>query len=224
MSHAAPVLFIGNKNYSSWSLRAWLAVRKAGVPFEERLIVLDRPSTDADIRTVSPGGRVPALHIGDTVIWDSLAIMEWAAEQAPRHGRALWPTDPLARAVARSATAEMHAGFAALRQAFPMSLKRVGLARRTPAPSAALADASRVEQLWADLRGRFGGEGPWLFGTWSLADAAFAPVATRLASYAVPISAATLAYVETALAYPDFQDWRAAGVLETWTEGDVDLV
>jgi glutathione S-transferase len=220
MTSAVPVLFIGNKNYSSWSLRAWLALTKAGVQFEERLIVLDQPHTDAEIRAVSPAGRVPVLRVGDSVIWDSLAIMEWAGERAPN----LWPADPLTRAVARSAVAEMHAGFGALRQAFPMSIKRMAVPRRTPAPDAALADVARIEAMWAELRGRFGAGGPWLFGTWSLADAAFAPVATRFESYAIPLSPAARAYVDTTLADADFQGWAAAGRVETWIEGDVDLV
>jgi glutathione S-transferase len=218
-----PILFIGNKNYSSWSLRAWLAMRKSGVTFTEHQIILDTPTTAAEITAINPAGRVPALALAEGLIWDSLSIMEWADEQAQAAGRApLWPNDPFARATARSAAAEMHSGFAALRNNFPMSLKRVRQPRRTPAGEAALSDVARIEVLWADLRARFGQSGPWLFGAWSLADAAFAPVAARLDSYAVDTMPETQAYIAAQFSDPDFQAWRQVGVLEPWVEGDID--
>lgn len=220
---AKPILYIGNRNYSSWSLRGWLAMQKSGLAFDERLIVLDTTRTVQEIRAVNPAGRVPALVTRDGLIWDSLSIMEWAAERAREaDGRMLWPRDPFARAVARSAAAEMHGGFQALRSAYPMNLKRVGEARSTPAPDEAAHDVRRVIRLWTDLRAQFGKGGPWLFGHWSLADAAFAPVATRLRSYAVDTDPRTEAYIDVQLADPEFRDWRALALAETWTEGDID--
>jgi len=204
-----PVLFIGDKRLSTWSMRPWLALKKAGIEFEERMIRLDRPETRAAIEAVSPGGTVPVLHDGlhgsETAIWDSLAICEWAAERAP----ALWPADPGLRARARSAACWMHDGVPALRQECPMDLQR------TPAPialsEAARRDLAALEALWAALKT---GEGNFLFGAWSIADAMFAPVATRVRDYALPVGAAAQAYCDRLLAEECFGDWQAAARAE----------
>jgi glutathione S-transferase len=213
-----PTLFIGNKNYSSWSLRPWLALRWAGISFEERLIPLGGPgygkSRIPEVVAVSPSGRVPALDLGGGVtIWDSLAICEWAAEQAPSAG--LWPADPSARAVARSVTCEMHSGFAAIRRDLGMNIRR----RTAPRDWAedTRADLARVEELWAWTRDRFGASGPFLFGARSIVDAFFAPVATRLRTYGVPLSANAAACCEAILSDRDFKDWEAAAEAEAWT-------
>lgn len=218
-------LWIGDKNYSSWSMRPWLALRWAGIAFAERAIVLGprygRPNPE--ILAVSPSGRVPALVLADaTQIWDSLAICEWAAETAPDAG--LWPQDRTARAVARAATAEMHSGFAALRQTYPMNLRRKATPPRADV-SAAAADVARIEALWGDLRTRFGAGGPYLFGARpGIVDAFFTPVATRFRTYGVRLSGAAEDYAQALLANPDFRDWDAAAHAETTTIAETDAV
>jgi glutathione S-transferase len=224
MSTPTPILFIGNKNYSSWSMRPWLALRWAGIAFEERLIPLGGPgygkSKIEAVLAVSPSGKVPALQLGDTTIWDSLAICEWAAEQNP----ALWPQDPLIHALARSAAAEMHSGFPALRRDFSMNLRRKGALRQTPAGVDAQEDIARVDETWRELRSRFGGAGPYLFGARSIADAMYAPVATRFRSYGVALSPPAQAYANAVLADPAFQEWDAAAQEEPWTIPTTDAV
>lgn len=206
MSHR--LLVIGNKNYSSWSLRAWLALTMPEIPFTEQRIALDEPGTAEAIRRHSPAGRVPILVEGDVVWWDSLAIVEHAAELAP----ALWPAAPAARATARSIAAEMHSGFQALRNELPMNVRASG---RKVAPSrAALADIDRIKQIWRDARSRFGDDGPWLFGTFSAADAMFAPVASRFATYGVALDEPLRAYQATVLGCPAMQRWAAAAAVE----------
>jgi glutathione S-transferase len=209
-----PVLYIGNKNYSSWSMRPWLALRWGGVAFEERVIPLGGPgygkSKIGEILAVSPSGRVPALHVGETVIWDSLAISEWAAEQAP----SLWPADPLARAVARSAAAEMHSGFGALRRDGSMNVRR--RAGKRDWPEDTRSDIARLEELWGGLRARFGAGGPFLFGARSVADAFYAPVCTRLRTYDVAVGAVAQAYCDAIFADAAFRDWEEAAAAETW--------
>jgi glutathione S-transferase len=206
----ANVLYIGNKTLSSWSLRPWLVLRWGGIAFEERLIRLDQPGYGrqeiAAVKAVSPNGTVPALHVDGTVIWDSLAIAEWAAEQvAP--GR-LWPEDPALRAQARSATCEMHSGFAAVRRDLSMNL-----ALRLPVqpdwPEDTRRGLARIDALWRELRERHAARGPWLFGRRSIADAFFVPVATRLRSYAVPVTGIVAEYRETLLSDPDVLAWEA---------------
>lgn len=212
----APTLFIGNKAYSSWSMRPWLALKWAGVVFEERVIPLGGvgygKSKIPEVLAVSPSGRVPALEIDGLTIWDSLAICEWAAEQHP----ALWPQDPIARALARSAAAEMHSGFAALRGHYSMNLRRKGQPTKQPPADNVLADIARIDELWSHLRGRFGGAGAHLCGPRSIADAMFTPVATRFRSYGVALSAPAQAYADTLLADPAFQEWDAAAQVEPW--------
>ncbi len=205
-------LFIGNKNYSSWSLRPWLALKLAGISFEEVLIPLYQAATRQDILRHSPTGKVPALKIDDTVIWDSLAICEWAAEQAPE--ARLWPQDPITRAVARSVSAEMHSGFVGLRSALPMNIRRATPPRNlTPA---AQEDINRVTALWRDCRKRFGVGGPFLFGTPTIADAMFAPVVTRFTSYLVDVDDESRAYMSAVLALPPMVEWIEAGKREPW--------
>lgn len=213
---ARTILYIGNKNYSSWSLRPWLALRWGGIGFDEHVIPLGGEgygkSRIREVLAVSPSGRVPALNWDGVVIQESLAICEWAAEQAP----SLWPADAKARAQARAAAAEMHAGFAALRRDMSMNIRR--RLDRTPAwPEDTERDLARLFELWDGLRGRFGGEGPWLFGARGIADAMFAPVTTRLRTYKVDAPAAARAYCETLFADSDFKDWQRAALAETWT-------
>lgn len=211
-----PVLHIGNKNYSSWSLRPWLALKWGGIPFEENIIPLGGEGYGRaqikEVLKVSPSGRVPALHLGDAVINDSLAICEWAAEQTP----SLWPADPIVRALARSASAEMHSGFVALRTAMSCNIRR-RLEREPDWNSATRADLTRLYELWGGLRARFGGEGPFLFGQRSIADAMYAPVCTRLRTYKVSAPEDAQAYCATIFADPAFQDWERAGEAETMT-------
>lgn len=210
-----PILFTGNCNYSSWSMRPWLVLSWAQIAFEQRVIPLGPDSGDRrqpEILAVSPVGTVPVLHVGDDVIYDSLAISEWAAEQVPT----LWPSAAGARALARAAACEMHAGFAALREALPCNVRRRAEPRALS--QAVLRDVARIEQLWSALRGRFGATGPYLFGvTPSIADAFFTPVATRFRTYAVPLGDEARAYTETLLANSAFREWEAAAGAESWT-------
>ncbi len=201
-------LLIGDKVWSSWSMRPWLALRRAGAPFTETLISLRTPSTDAHIRAAgSPSGLVPVLKDGDLVIWDSLAICEYAAERF--EAAKLWPRDYTARAVGRSACAEMHAGFHSMRGELSMDLAKREKATLVPATE---EDVRRVVSLWNSLLSRFGG--PFLLGPdWSIADAFFTPVATRLRSYGVHPSdygdtGAAGAYSERLLEQPEFLQWE----------------
>ncbi|HLL24404.1 MAG TPA: glutathione S-transferase family protein [Kofleriaceae bacterium] len=193
-------LYVGNKRYSSWSLRPYLALAHAGVAFETQTILLDQPSTKAEIARVNPAAKVPVLHDGDLVIWDSLAICEYAHELAGN----LWPADRALRARARSISAEMHAGFAALRQAMPMDLCATKAGEgHTPE---ALADAARVQQIWREALSASGG--PFLFGAFTIADAMFAPVATRFRTYGVSLDPQLQAYAHAIAAHPAMQAWQ----------------
>jgi glutathione S-transferase len=209
-----PVLYIGNKNYSSWSMRPWLALKWGGIAFDEKIIPLGGEgygrSQIKEVREVSPSGRVPALHVGRTVIYESLAICEWAAEQAP----SLWPSDALARAEARAASAEMHAGFFALREAMSCNIRR-HLDREQPWSGAVRADLAQLFDLWERLLNTYGG--PFLFGQRSIADAMYAPVCTRLRTYRVTTPQHAQTYCDTIFADAAFQDWEHAGKAETWT-------
>lgn len=207
------ILVIGNKNYSSWSLRAWLALRVGSVAFEERRVVLDQPQTKAEILRHSPSGKVPCLIDGSLQVWDSLAICETANERYV--GGGLWPADPVARAHARATTAEMHAGFAALRTYMPMDIR----SRRADAGTAArqrsevAADIERILALWSDCLARSGG--PLLYGGFSIADAFYAPVVTRFATYGVALPPPLAAYAEAVWALPAMQQWVDAAHAET---------
>jgi glutathione S-transferase len=185
-------LYIGNKNYSSWSLRAWLALKHVGTPFKEVVIPLEGAGLPtAAIHPHSPSGKVPALRYGDLVVWDSLAIGEYLAEEF--HQAHLWPTDRIARAFARCASAEMHSGFPNLRSALPMNIRRTPFT--LPLTPAVETEVARIVSLWNECRRRFGANGPFLFGRFSLADAMFAPVATRFRTYGVPLDEKTASYV-----------------------------
>lgn len=204
-------LLIGNKNYSSWSLRGWLLAELSGADYQETLVPLFRPDTHARLQAHSPTAKVPVLKTDDAgVIWDSLAIAEYLAERFPE--AAMWPRDVAARAMARSVCAEMHSGFVALRSHMPMDMQR-----STPLASIAddvQNDIQRIIALWAACRQRFGQSGPYLFGELGIADAYFAPVASRLRSYAVPLPEEAAAYVETIFQWPAFQRWLQAALKE----------
>jgi glutathione S-transferase len=206
-------LLIGNKNYSSWSLRPWLVLRMAGIDFEEVRIPLYEPGSNAELLRHSPAGKVPILRDGDLVIWDSLAICEYAAELAPR--AKLWPDDRAARAHARSISAEMHSGFVAMRTSMPMNLRVAGARLAVPPSPAVQADVARVVAIFEDCRARHAAHGDFLFGGFTIADAMYAPVATRLRSYGVSLPARSQAWVDAIFALPPMRDWVAAGVAET---------
>jgi glutathione S-transferase len=205
-------LVIGNKTYSSWSLRAWLVLKRTAQPFEEVVVALDQTDTRAAILRHSPSGRVPVLRHGEVTVWESLAIAEYLAEVFPDAG--LWPAERAARAVARAVSGEMHAGFAALRAHLPMDVHR-----RHPCPAvipAVAADIARITGIWRDCRARFGGDGPFLFGRFGIADAMYAPVASRFTTYAVELDPASTAYVEAIRTEPAMQEWLEAARREPW--------
>jgi len=207
---AKPVLVVGSKNYSSWSLRPWLLLRQFGVAFDEIVLPLDTPEFYARIGDYSPTGRVPVLHDGDVRIWDSLAIAEYANERW-LDGRG-WPADVAARALARSISAEMHSGFAALRGELPMNCrKRV---KNHPTSKDAQADIARVKAIWREARERFGKGGAFLFGAFGMADAMYAPVVLRFIGYDVALDPVERAYADAILALPALQEWLAATVNE----------
>ena len=204
-------LVIGNKNYSSWSLRGWLLAELSGAAYQETLVPLFQPDTHARLLAHSPAGKVPVLKTDNAgVIWDSLAIAEYLAERFPDAG--MWPADVAARAMARSVCAEMHSGFSALRNHMPMDMQRHQALASIPGD--VQGDVQRILALWAVCRERFGQKGPYLFGEVSIADAYFAPVASRLRSYAVPLPAEAAAYVETIYQWPAFQRWYQAALQE----------
>ena len=210
-----PALYIGNKTYSSWSLRPWLALRHARIPFDEVVIPLDQPESAARLRAASPGGRVPALHDRGLVIWESIAILEYVADLWP--AARLWPEEPVERAVARAVSAEMHAGFAALRQAMPMKLNRaIGPQSPDKVTDAVRADIARVEAIWTDCRRRYGAGGDFLFGRFTAADAMFAPVVTRFRTYAVPLPPVCAEYAQAIWTLPEVQEWVAGAAAETF--------
>jgi glutathione S-transferase len=213
-------LIIGNKNYSSWSLRPWLAMTQAGIPFDETVIALDMPDTKAKIAKFSPAGKVPILHHGKVVAWETLAILEYLAEVFPE--KKLWPAGKAARAMARAISSEMHAGFSALRSACPMNLRRPQ--KPIALSDAVKRDAARIEDIWKTARSTYGKSGKFLFGRFSIADAMFAPVVTRFDTYAIPVSKDSRAYMDAVLGLPAFQSWKAAGLKESWVlaEDEVD--
>lgn len=203
-------LIIGNKNYSSWSLRAALAMELAQAPYDEVLIQLGQPDSRAQILAYSPTGKVPLLNTEEGPLWDSLAIAEYLAECFPEAH--LWPRGQYARGLARSVCAEMHSGFIGLRTHLPMDLARDQPLATIPVD--ALADIQRVVELWSDCRARFGADGDFLFGHASIADAFFAPVAARLHSYQVALPAVAAAYISTIYQWPAFQRWYQAALKE----------
>lgn len=205
-------LFIANKAYSSWSLRPWLLMRHFGLPFEEVVIPLDRPTTRIDILRHSPTGKLPALAAEGLVIWESLAIMDYLADAHP--DVAVWPRDRLARAIARTVAAEMHAGYPDLRRACPMNMRRP--VRPIATSEAVQADVDRIETVWATTRHGYGAGGPFLFGAFTAADAMFAPVVNRFEIYDLPRKPESRAYMAAMQALPAWQDWLAGARAEPW--------
>ena len=205
-------LVIGNKNYSSWSMRPWLALRANNIAFDEVLIPLYTGEADkARILAFAGSGKVPCLIDGDVTVWDSLAIIEYVAERFPQTG--IWPQDHAARAHARSISAEMHSGFASLRNECGMNLHRPVGAKKLSAE--ARADIARVKQIWSGCRAAYGKSGPFLFGSFGGADAMFAPVVHRFRTYAMAVEPDVQAYMDTMMALPAFQEWTQAGLAET---------
>ncbi len=209
-------LIIGNKKYSSWSLRPWIAMTVAGIPFEDRVIPFESDEFKRDVGGVSGTGKVPVLIDGDIRVWESLAILEYLAEKFPAAG--LWPNDVAARARARVVANEMHAGFQPLRSHLPMNFARRVIKRDLPPP--VLANVQRIETLWADCRARFGAAGPFLFGAFSNADAMYAPVVGRFYTYDVEVGEGTRTYMNAIMALPAWQQWVAAGIKEPWLFAD----
>lgn len=205
-------LVIGNKNYSSWSMRPWLALRVGGIAFEERFIPLyASPADKQRILDITPAGKVPALIDGDVTVWDSLAIIEYAAERFPEAG--LWPANPASRAHARSISAEMHSGFSALRRECGMNLhRRIGA---KPLSDNARADIARIQELWTDCRRRSAGDGPFLFGSFTAADAMYAPVIHRFRTYAIEVTSPVREYMDAMMALSAFRQWTEEGLAET---------
>jgi glutathione S-transferase len=208
----ALTLVIGNKNYSSWSLRPWIAMKVAQIPFDEVLIPLYEPGSREKVLAYSPAGKVPILIDDGTPIWESLAILEYLAEQFP--GAGLWPTDAKARAHARAVASEMHAGFAPLRRNCPMNMWRPPGPRDLPVEVA--DNARRIDAIWTDCRVHFGAGGPFLFGAFSAADAMYAPIVSRFSTYAIDVGAASRAYMQAVMALPAWQEWAASALAETW--------
>ena len=206
-------LVIGNKNYSSWSMRPWLALRANNIPFDEIFVPLytdDKVDKDR-ILSFTHSGKVPALIDGDVTIWDSLAIIEYVAERFPE--ARLWPEDRARRAHARSISAEMHSGFMALRNECGMNLHRP--VRAVELSADAHANVMRIQEIWIECRERYGTSGPFLFGAFGAADAMFAPVVHRFRTYAIPVAPQGAAYMETMMALPAFAEWTRAGLAET---------
>ena len=204
-------LVIGNKNYSSWSLRAWLLLKHVGLSFEEVVIALDQPETRERIERYGPSGRVPVLHHGALRVWDSLAIYEYVAELTGK----VWPQERGARALARSICAEMHSGFTTLRSLWPMNARARN--RRTAVTTPLEADIERIDELWNDCRSRCGAAGPWLFGDYSAADAMYAPVVLRFNTYGARVSQTARWYMASVLEDGALQEWLQAAKHEPWT-------
>jgi glutathione S-transferase len=208
-------LFIGNKAYSSWSLRGWLAAKQSGLPFEEAVV----PLYDEDWEKRREGdefapssGKVPILWDGEVVVWDSLAIVEYLNEKSG--GDKFWPQDEAARAMARSMAAEMHSSFSALRREHSMNIRRI-YPPATPSPDV-LQDIARIMQLWAEARARYGGSGDFLFGEFGAADIMFAPVVTRFITYQLPVARFAEGYMQAIIAHPFMQEWIGGAQAEDW--------
>lgn len=204
-------LIIGNKNYSSWSLRAWFLLREAGIDFEEHRIALDTATTAEEIAHFSPAGKVPILILDDLTIWDSMAIAETVAERWP--DKNLWPADPVARAHARSISNEMHSGFLHLRECMPMNCRAMG--RKVPIPDELGDEIERIYHSWSECHRRYGDLGPWLFGDFSIADAMYAPVVLRFRTYGINLPESAGYYPHRLLESKAIQDWLAASESET---------
>jgi glutathione S-transferase len=215
-------LIIGNKNYSSWSMRPWIAMKVANIPFEETVISLNAPDFKQVVGSASGSGKVPVLIDSDIRVWESLAILEYLAEKFPP--ARLWPTNSAARAMARAISSEMHAGFVPLRRHMPMNMWRP-VKKRALTPEVE-ANIKRIEAIWNDCRARFGAktEGAFLFGQFGAADAMYAPVVARLHTYAVDVGEVSRGYMEAVMALPAWQEWHAAAITEPWVlaEDEVD--
>ena len=212
-------LYIGNKNYSSWSLRPWLLMKHFGIPFAEHMVSVAGREYNAALKPLAGNARVPCLHDDGFAIWESIAIAEYLAERHPQ----MWPADAKARARARSVSAEMHAGFVALRTAMPMNLKLK--LKGKPAAPAVQRDIDRIAEIWVEARTQFAsGDGPWLFGDFSVADAMFAPVAWRLHVYNVELPSVAAAWRDTVLAHPAMREWYSAALLETEAHAHYDCL
>ena len=203
-------LYVGNKNYSSWSFRPWIAMEAAGVPFKDEVIPFDFAAGNPEFRKLSPTGRVPVLHHGDVRVWESLAIIEYVAELFPEAG--IWPRDRAARAEARAISMEMLSGFRALRNACPMNIRR--MPGEIDLPEGVMGDVARIEAIWKAALARSGG--PFLFGAFSAADAMYAPVVNRFEIYRLTKDEAALAYMARMKAHAAWQKWQAAALAEPW--------
>jgi glutathione S-transferase len=203
-------LIIGNKNYSSWSLRAWLLLREAGIPFEEHRIALDLPNSVSEIAAFSSAGRVPILKLDDVTVWDTMAIAETIAERWPEKN--LWPTDSAERAHARAISAEMHSGFSVLRSCMPMNCRAMG--RKVPLPDELGRDIDRIIAIWAECHKKYGDKGGWLFGDFSIADAMFAPVVLRFRTYGINLPESAGYYPHRLLESAAMQEWLLAAESE----------
>jgi len=203
-------LYVGNKNYSSWSFRPWIAMEAAGVPFKDVVIPFDFAAGNPEFRKLSPTGRVPVLHHGEVRVWESLAIIEYVAELFPEAG--IWPKDRAARAEARAISMEMLSGFRALRGACPMNIRRAP--GEIDLPEGVSDDVARIEAIWKAALARSGG--PFLFGAFSAADAMYAPVVNRFKIYRLTKDEAVLAYMARVKAHPAWQKWQAAALAEPW--------
>lgn len=204
-------LVIGNKAYSSWSLRPWLALKHTGAPFIETRVPLYVPGYKETLLRHAPSGKVPVLKHGAVTVWDSLAICEYLAELFPK--AELWPREPGTRAQARAVSAEMHSGFSAIRNAMPFNCRARG--RHVSLTAEIRQEVARVQALWAGCREAHGGDGPWLFGRFTIADAMFIPVALRFVTYNVPMDTAAQAYVDVALAHAPVREWITAAQHES---------
>jgi glutathione S-transferase len=205
-------LIIGNKNYSSWSMRPWIGMKAVGIAFEEEVISLNASDFKARVTKFSGAGKVPVLIDGDVRVWESLAILEYVAEKFPKAG--LWPVEVPARAHARAIAAEMHAGFLPLRRHCPMNMWRPVKKRELPAEVA--ANVARIDAMWTDCRMHFGRGGPFLFGTFGAADAMYAPVVARFHTYAVEVGAVASGYMQAVMALPVWAEWLDAALREPW--------
>lgn len=209
------ILYIGNKNYSSWSLRPWLVLRKSELPFDEEIIQLNIPGYKDRLAALSDTAKVPVLNVRDEIIPDSLAICEWAARAVPN----LWPSDPEDKERARQIVQMMHEGFEAIRTHAPMNLRR---RTQTKMPKACLKDAAQIVDIWEECLSKH--DGPFLFNQWSIADAFYTPIATRFESYGLPRSPKADTYISELISDADYMDWEADAMAEPWVIAETDAV
>jgi len=212
-------LVIGNKNYSTWSLRGWLMAKRSGAPFEEEVLPLYQEGIAEKRAALSPAALVPVLYDGDIKIWDTLAIGEYLNEQHPE--AQLWPADKEKRAVARAVTSQMHSGFMALRTHMPMNIRRSS--PNAGRGAGVLEDIAQMTALWREIRMQYGSGGDFLFGEWCIADAFYTPPTFRFRTYGIPLEGEAAAYAESLLAMPEVEEWAAAGIAEPWSIEQYDL-